>query len=231
MKKIHKKYILLILLFGYLHVSSQTLISEVDTSRIEFLKVKEYLKNQQLNGLVTFDDIKPSVLPDDLVEGYHIIDREFVVKDSLENVWFDYLNTTLQETWNSNTLHLALCYSRSNDSIYYANDEVQRIIPGLIVYLDLKLLFGVKLAMAFEVTKIDEENKLIEFSYLEGNVTHGKQQLFFEQTPKGKTKIAHLSYYKSNSKARDKLYPLMHARLINKFHRNLKEVNNEIYKE
>lgn len=214
-----------------MHASSQTRISEVDTSRIEFLKVREYLKNQQLNGLLTFDDVKPSVMPDESVDGYRIIDREFVVKDSLENVWHDYINTTLQETWNSNTLHLALCYSRSKDSIYYANEEVQRIVPGLIVYLDLKLLFGVKLAMAFEVTKIDDENKLIEFSYLNGNATHGKQQLFFQQAPKGKTLITHLSYYKSNSKTRDKLYPLMHARLINKFHRNLKEVNNQNYEE
>lgn len=232
MRIFRKQYILLIFVFFYFTSAGQKRLSELDTQRIAYPSVANYLHNQMAEGLQTFNDLKPSVQPDEDVEAYHVIDREFLVKDSLETVWDDYLNAVLQESWNTRMIHFAFCYSRSSDSLYYANDKVRTIVPGLIVYLDLKLLFGVKnLAVAFEITRIDPQERMLEFSYLKGNETEGKQQLFFRRTNKGHTLITHLSYYKSGSKTRDKLYPLLHAQLINKFHRNMKLINKNKYEQ
>lgn len=232
MKTFQKIYFLLIVLFLNLHSIGQTQLSEVDTLRIDYPKVKDYLKRQMAEGLQTFDNLKPSFQPGSNIEDYHVIDREFHVKDSLEKVWNDYLNTVLQESWNTKKIGFGFCYSRNKDSLYYANDEVRTIVPGLVVYLNLKVLFGMKqLAVAFEITQIDPEDKMIEFSYLAGNETEGKQQLFFRPTNKGSTLITHLSYYRSKSKARDKLYPLLHAQLINQFHRNMKLINKDKYEQ
>jgi hypothetical protein len=230
MRIFQRKYLLLLTILWHLHSFGQTQLSEVDTLRIEYPKVIEYLQRQMAEGLRTFNDVKPSFQTGESIEDYHVIDREFLVKDSLEKVWNDYLSAVLQESWNTKTIRFGFCYSRNNDSIYYSNDKVRTVMPGLIVYLNLKLLYGMKqLAVAFEITRIDQDEKMLEFSYLEGNETEGKQQLFFRENNKGNTVIAHLSYYRSSSKARDKLYPHLHAQLINKFHRNMKLINKNKY--
>ena len=71
------------------------------------------------------------------------------------------------------------------------------------------------------------ESKLEVTRYLKGNETEGKQQLIFETNSRGNTLITHLSYYKSRVKPRDKLYPHVHATIINRFHRNMKRIYKE----
>lgn len=203
---------------------SQTRLQDVDTENISYQKVVSYLENQMNNEVLTFDDIHPSLPPDASTKGYHVIDREYLVKESLPAVWNHYVNTGLHNSWNSKKVHLGFTYSRVSNSLYYATEVVEGLIPGLIVFFDIKLLFGIKeIAMAFEVTQVDSGKKLIEYSYIAGNGTEGKQQLFFESTPKGYTLITHLSYYKSKPKTREGIYPHLHAQLINRFHRNMKK--------
>jgi hypothetical protein len=81
------------------------------------------------------------------------------------------------------------------------------------------------MATAFEIITVDKEKGIIEFSYIEDNTTHGKQQMNFEQTAEGFTKIIHRSYFKSGSPIRDRyFYPYFHTRLINAYHRNMKKL-------
>jgi hypothetical protein len=80
------------------------------------------------------------------------------------------------------------------------------------------------LATAFEITSIDEENKTIEFSYLKGNVSMGKQRIQFYETPKGFTRILHTSFYRNNNVLWNYLlYPYFHTRTTHEFHRNNKK--------
>ena len=177
------------------------------------------------SGIVTFGEVQASLGPFASINNYHVIDREFLIKDNIDTVWNVYINSGLQRAWNTRKIHYGFSYSRNIDSVYYAQDNVSSVVPGLIVYLNLRVLLGIKsLAMAFEVSRVDEKNKVLEFSYLEGNETEGKQQLIFQSTSKGYTMITHLSYYKSRVKTRDKLYPYIHAQIINRFHRNVKGI-------
>jgi hypothetical protein len=79
------------------------------------------------------------------------------------------------------------------------------------------------LATAFEFTSIDKENKIIEFSYLKGNISMGKQRIQFYETTKGYTRILHTSYYRNSNVFRNYFfYPFFHTRTTHEFHRNNK---------
>ncbi len=223
-----RNLVFLLLAMSCLQGFSQTRLKDVQTDRISFEKVDEFLNHQIDLGIVTFEDIKPSLYPDSIMSDFDVIDREYMVKDNIENVWNHYVNAGLQNSWNSKRVQYGFAYARENDSVYYADDDVGSLRPGIIVYLDLKVMLGVKeLVMAFEVTRVDPLKKLIEFSYIEGNASDGKQQIFFESTPKGHTLITHLSYYRCKPKTRQEIYPHVHAKLINQFHRNMKRMYKE----
>ena len=92
--------------------------------------------------------------------------------------------------------------------------------------MNLKLLNGLyNLPVAFEITKIDEGNKMIEFSYLKGGKARGAQVIQLMSTDRGYTKVVHKSYVQSHSKFRDKyLYPYFHNKIINEFHGNMRRL-------
>lgn len=220
--------VVLFLFVGLQSVEAQTQLDDVNREKIEYKTVLSFLDRLKADGVETFEDIRPTLIPDSSTVGFHVIDREYLIKDKVSDVWNHYANCDLQESWNNGGVHMALAYSRNKDSLYYATDTVENLNPGLIVFFDLKLLLGLKnIAMAFEITKVDPIEKLIEYSYIVGNGTIGKQQMFFEETPKGYTLITHLSYYKSKPKTREGIYPHLHAQLINRFHRRMRTLYNQ----
>ena len=208
---------------GYNPVFAQKRLDDVQKNKIAYPRINKFLGDLEADSIRTFKDIRPSLMPDCSTVGFHVIDREYLVKDALENVWDTYVNYNLQEAWNTRRVQMGLAYSRYGDSLYYASDTIQTLSVGLIVFFNINLLLGIKdIAMAFEVTQVDSVQKLVEYSYIVGNGTMGKQQMFFDRTSKGYTLITHLSYYKSRPKTREGIYPHLHAELINQFHRNMK---------
>lgn len=78
------------------------------------------------------------------------------------------------------------------------------------------------LAVAFEVTKLSEKDHTIEYSYVKGGKTQGKQWMEMTATPEGFTRISHFTLYKSASEFRDVLlYPYVHGLAIKEFHQNM----------
>jgi hypothetical protein len=202
----------------------QVKLNEVQLVKIKDLKVQEYLKQLEESNIHTFSDITPSLKSLSDESGYLIHERKYLVRDSLEKVWLHYLNTEPQRAWNSNKIKFNLLYSRKTKKLFYPDDLFEKTDTGQILFLNLKLLKGIKnLAVAFEITYIDGIKKIIEFSYIKGNITEGKQQLKFMDTRKGYTRIVHKSFHKSNSRLWDNvLYPYFHDRVINNFHRNMR---------
>jgi hypothetical protein len=158
-------------------------------------------------------------------KGYRVDERIYIFKDSLAKVWEHYLFTNPGESWNGNRVKFGLLFSRKENRVVYQGDNVSSLNTGQVFYLNLKLLRGLSnLATVFELISIDDDQKVIEFSYVDGNITEGKQQLKFKQTAKGNTEIIHTTYYKSKSAIRDLLYPYFHTRLLNEFHRNMRKL-------
>jgi len=203
----------------------QNKLSELNFDRIKYQKVREYVHFQQSQNINSFVEIKPSMLSNGENEGYRIDERVYVLKDSLDKVWQHYKYTNPGDSWNGTRVKFGMLFSRKENKVVYQGEDVPSLQPGQVVYLNLKLLRGLSnLATVFELISIDDDKKIIEFSYVDGNITKGKQQLQFKETSKGYTEILHTTYYKSKSVLRDRLYPYFHTRLINEFHRNMKRL-------
>ena len=208
-----------------MQVDAQICLHDVDFDRIEQEKVQEFVVTQQKNGIETFDDIKPSVQPDTNLKGYFSRENEYQVKRSLKEVWHHYLTTNPEKLWSGKRVSFGFLFSKKDEKIFYCDEKFSQIDTGVVVYINLRLMNGLKsLATAFEITSIDEENKTIEFSYLKGNVSMGKQQIQFYETAKGFTRILHTSFYRNNNVLRNYLlYPYFHTRTTHEFHRNNKK--------
>jgi len=221
---IHKLILFAVpVLFFVLNCSSQMYLADVDFDKIGEVTVEEYLHRQIDNHVETFSEVKPSLKPTSSTNGFRFHEREYIVKDSLLNVWKHYVQTNPGEAWNVGKMNFGMMFSKPKNELVYLNDKVERIEPGQVIYLNLNLLKMKNIATAFEIIKVDEGDGIIEFSYVEDNLTRGKQQLNFSQTTKGYTKIVHRSYFKSKSVLRDHfLYPYFHTRMTNTYHRNMK---------
>lgn len=76
----------------------------------------------------------------------------------------------------------------------------------------------------FEISKVDHENKIIEFTYLKDNKSNGRQTLYFSEVD-GVTTIEHYTIYNSGSDFRDKnLYPHFHTVALDDFHNRMFDI-------
>lgn len=223
MKSVSVLFIFFNLLAGL--CSGQMFLADVEFDKVDYIQVKHYVQEQIKNNTEKFSDVQPSLQPTASTEGFRFHEREYLIKDSLLKVWGHYVHTNPSIAWNASRFSFAMLFSKSNNLLVYPNDCIDGINQGQVIYLNLNVLKIKKLATAFEITTIDEREKVIEFSYVEDNITHGKQQLSFNQTRKGFTKITHRTYFKSQSVLRDHfLYPYFHTRLTNTYHRNMKHL-------
>lgn len=218
-------FLFLFLHFFALQVDAQICLHDVDFDRVDQEKVQEFVVNQQEHGMETFDEMKPSLQPDADTKGYFTRENEYQIKTDLDDVWKHYLTTSPEKLWNGKRATFGFLFSKKDEKLFYCDDSCSHIDTGMIVYINLELISGLKnLATAFEFTSIDKEKKIIEFSYLKGNVSMGKQRIQFYETPKGYTRILHTSYYKNNNALRNYLlYPYFHTRTTHEFHRNNKK--------
>lgn len=222
-----RKIILLFIFISFLaNVSvGQMYLADVEFDKVGFEQVEHYVQGQIKNKTERFSDVRPSLEPMASTKGFRFHEREYVIKDSLAEVWSHYVHTNPSIAWNASRFSFGMLFSKSNNELVYPNGQVDGIDPGQVIYLNLNVLKIKKLATAFEITTVDNNEKVIEFSYVEDNITHGKQQLSFSQTRKGFTKITHRTYFKSESALRDHfLYPYFHTRLTNTYHRNMKHL-------
>jgi hypothetical protein len=124
--------------------------------------------------------------------------------------------------------------SKRFNSVAYKDDvHMPEIDTGQVYFFDIRLLKGIfNIPAAFEITNIDPINELVEFSYLDGNKSLGKQTIQFYDNGNGETKIIHRSYFKSESAFRDRmLYPPLHTKFIKQFHRSIKQQISKISNE
>lgn len=220
------KYIFLFFfVFTGVNGKCQTKINEINFDKIKYKKVREYLHSQQSQNIQSFVDIKPSMSSKSDNKGYRVDERVYILKDSVTKVWQHYKYTNPCEAWNGSRVKFGMLFSKKKNKVIYQGEEISSLQSGQVVYLNLKLLRGLSnLATVFEFISIDDEKKVVEFSYVDGNITEGKQELRFTQTSKGYTQIMHTTYYRSKSVVRDYLYPYFHTRLVNEFHRNMKKL-------
>lgn len=207
---------------------AQECLKDIDLSKIPYKEVRALIVAQKNSNVECIKDIKSSCSNDFKCSEYYKQIRNFKIDKSLQTVWENYVGNETQKAYNSKkfALGLMLCKKNVNDKILYPSNSFGRLDTGQVIYLKLKFLKGLlKMAVAFEVNKIDTTNKIIEFSYVKGGKSRGKQILEFRANEKNKTDIIHTTFYRSNSKIRDIVfYPFFHAKVTRELHNNFKKI-------
>jgi len=217
----------LIVLLGILSWSTlsfaQLSINSIDFDRISQKKVRSLLKKQQSHGIEFFRDLRPSCYSEQDSVSYSSHKSSQTIREKIQTVWDKLKSIKPHDEYCGKMVSFGFLYSSKFDRILYSDDDYQEIEEGEIIYLNLKLLGGIKnIAVALEVTRVDDENKTIQLCYLNNGMTEGTQQIKLSENTDGNTVICQETRYKNLSKFREKwLYPLFHQKAVNELHKNL----------
>lgn len=205
-------------------LNAQTSLDDVKYDEIPYRPVRKYIQKQQQASIFQFRDVKASCTSVNDFSEFSCYTKTYVIKERLSRVWETYQNTSPNESWKTRKSSVGLIYLRHSDEVCYQNDTCDGINLGQVIFVNLKLVKGLyRMATAFEVTRISEEEHVLEVSYIESGINHGKQTISMTETEDGYTQITHTSVIQSESHFRDKvLYPYFHYKLINVFHRQMK---------
>jgi len=203
--------------------NAQLELNEIDLSRISQKKVRNLVQQQSLNGSKFFVDLKPTCYSESDSSNYSFQSSSHIIKQTILKVWNKLLSLKPKEEFSGKMVSFGFLYSKKLNKLFYSDDDKQDIEEGEVLFLNLKLLGGVKnIGVALEVTKVDEINKLIQFCYLNNGMTEGTQQIQLTGNDDGNTIITQETRYRNKSKFREKrLYPLFHQKAVNEMHSNL----------
>ncbi len=219
--------ILIIIAFNPLVSKAQMSLNDVQLDKIPQKKVREYLLHQfETYQFNSFTEIQPTFTATTDASSFHTHYAKYMVNEQIDNVWQNYIEANPSESWEGKRFSFGFLFNRSSDALVYPQDgNKDGIEVGQMFYVNLKLLRGVyKMAVGFEIITLDTANRVVEFSYIEGGNSKGKQRIELQEMENGKTRIVHTSFFKSDSKFRDKfLYPFFHQRIINEFHRKMRK--------
>ncbi len=204
----------------------QARLSNVDFNRIPQKPIVEFIKQQQSNGVAYFRDFKPSVTDSTDIKVYDTNCHIFKLKVQTEVAWDYYLKSHPSEVWNGKVVSCGLIYSPVSEKIIYTNDKYEGLAVGQLFVVQLKVFGGIaKFPVTFIVTKIDDKEKSITFSYIKSGESSGDQTIQLVADGKGGTRIIHSSHHLTSNPLRDKtLYPIYHKKAIAEVHRNIRKM-------
>lgn len=225
--KVNLRVFILLFVLGCISQHSYSQVpGTIKLDEIPQRKVRNYMVSSEIDQMSDFSSIHPSWKGDIIESDYHINEKTFYLNTRLSAVWNCYRHVNFIRAWNGKSVRFGLLIIKSSNSVVYANSPVlPEVDTGQVYFLDLRLMKGLfNIPVAFEITIIDEELKTLEFSYIDGNKSEGKQTLRFIDNGDGTTNIIHKSFFKSGSSFRDNmLYPFFHKKFIREFHENMKE--------
>lgn len=221
-----KTYFVLLLGLVGLNLNAQFLLKDVDFKTIHQKSIKRYIEDQERKNIVCFDELMASCNVEKDMSGFSKHVAIYTIPDTITKVWKAYKKANPYKTWRGRFISFGLMYSRDDDNVRYKNFKFSGIKKGQIMYVNLRFFKGMyNLATAFEVVEVDDNKKIIQFSYIDGGKAKGVQTMKFESTPEGYTKITHFTEYKSDSHIRDKyIYGHFHKKCIDQYHDNVKKL-------
>lgn len=195
----------------------------VDFNRISQKAVRDLVRSENVKTATDFQHIAIACYRPEDSARYLTNLKTYVIKARLAKVWEKYANITPRKAWSGSTVNFGFLFSKPKNKFIYLENANEPIREGNIIYVNLRLLKGFKnMGVAFEITRLDEDNKMIRFCYLKDGVSNGSQEIRFTEMPNGDTKITHLTHYRSHSAFRDReLYPLFHEIFVGEFHENI----------
>ncbi|HPW65444.1 MAG TPA: hypothetical protein PLY32_00390 [Salinivirgaceae bacterium] len=226
MRFVSQIFIILILWTVPIKLLAQTQLSDISITNNCTKKTCKYVKGYKKQGISLFSELEASLCDTASLNSYCVHVGKFYFDSSIDKVWENALISNPIDIWTGKILSLSFIYDKNNDKLYFPSDlQKNSLNTDQIYFINLRLLKGIfNLPTALKVTKIDEEHKIIEFTYLRGGKSEGKQLLQFIAKSDNETEIIHTTYYQSGSRFRDRnLYPFFHQRAIAELHSNVKK--------
>ncbi len=198
----------------------------INLQEIPQRKVRSYMVASKIDQMQSYSLIHSSWKKDANESDFNQNQSVFYLKYKLSAVWDSYRSVIFARAWKGKSVRFGLLISKYPGTVTYADSQYfPEIDTGQVYFLNLKVLRGLfNVAVAFEIIRIDEKSQEMEFSYIDGNKTRGKQSIRFFDNGDGRTRIVHDTYFKSESSFRDNiLYPHFHKKFIGEFHGNMKK--------
>jgi len=199
---------------------------QVDLSKIPQRSIRDLVQQERVHSATDFQALNTSCYRQEDSTHYRLHLKTYHVKAGIEEVWKKYSSVTPREAWSGDKVKFAFLFSKIQNRFVYADNAAEPMECGNIIYVNLRLLKGLKnLGVAFEVTDKDPVKKQIRFCYLKDGISKGSQEIRFTPEPDGSTLITHETHYYSGSPFRDRnLYPRFHEKLVGEFHENLRRL-------
>jgi len=161
----------------------------------------------------------------------------YSVSRPVETTWKQYMSVNPLKIWSNHLAYVQAIYMPSKDRTLDRDalaDQWTGFEEGMKVFVDMASLpvaVSNKPAMmvALQVTRIDPVHHTVEFKYLEGTPSYGRQLIQFEPAPSdpSATAITHTTWFRSYSSVIEHLYPIYHHKMINSMHAHFKwEIEN-----
>jgi hypothetical protein len=218
----------IVLFFFVLSVTgfAQASLDAIDYHRIPQKKIRHFIDKQKSHNIHLFTDVRPTYVKGQDVSVYREVEKKYLIKENINKVFESYRSTSPSVSWNGRMISFGLMFSKGSNKVLYSDENFSGVDTGQVVYVNLRMLGGIyNLAVAFEIVDINPDSKQIIFSYVEGGKSQGEQLLQFIDTEDGYTMIIHKTFFRSNSRFRDRfLYPPFHFKAINEFHKNMLRV-------
>ena len=195
----------------------------INLKKISSLKTLKYLQEHSLKTVNDLKKIMPVCYTEDHPEGFHKHSKSYDLDFPVQKVWNTYLTIPPAESWKGEQIKFSFSFDKDTEDIAYIEDKYQGLKSNQLIFIEIKLLWGlIKLAVTHFVKKVDETKKTIKLCYVEGGKSAGSQIIQFIELANNKTRVIHDTHYKSDSDFRDKrLYPILHEQIIDQFHKNV----------
>lgn len=205
---------------------AQTPLSNTDNSRIKQKSIRIFLKSQIEKGIVNFEDFRPSIDAQTDTNKFDSNIYRFQLQQTPAAAWKVYIKAHPAKIWQGRIVSCGFIYSPVNKRIIFADDKYPGLENGQIFFIEMRVLCGlVKFPVCFMVTKIDESQHSITFSYVSSGSSKGAQTIRLTDSGKGETEILHSSIHQTENVLRDQtLYPIYHRKAIKEVHQNISKI-------
>ncbi len=205
---------------GQLSVS----IDSVDFHRIQQKSVRHLIRHQKHFGVRTFNDLCTVCYNNQESDTYNSFRKSVLIRQNIDVVWNNLVHQSPSAAFDGLIVTFGLLYSKSQNNFLYKDQTYAGIETGQTLFLNLRLLRGIRnIAVAMEVTRLDNDEKVIEYCYIDHGSTQGTQKFSLKSTPEGFTEISHESTYKSKALLRSQgLYSFFHGQVVNEFFNTIK---------